>query len=199
MRSVDLMLKVSLCRITLPQTLQANSSNKRIIPVPLEYGIPCQAHAHTHEGFQQSQAMPALLHKGSLLLSSACWLSDEKYTQTSLLCYFTESCSHPSGRASSSGEMVLSQGSKLSIIHFSSAAAGMALKIQKEPAGRLCTSAAPDTSKTKTSTHLLACKTSQQTCVHCISKLTLSLHQFLKLTSISSQQTQLKDSDTILP
>lgn len=71
------------------------------------------------------------------------------------------------------------------------------LKIQKEAAGRLYLCSIWHT--TKTSTHLLACKTSQQTCVHYITKLTLSLHQFLELISISSQQTQLKDSDTIFP
>lgn len=189
------MLTVSLCRITLPQTLQANSSNK-LFPFPWNMTYPVR-HMPTHTCEVSAVTGHACsAPKASLLLSSACWPSEEKYTQPFLLCYFTESCSHPSVRVSSRGGMVLSEGSKLSITHFFSAAERGFWKYRKnQQAG--CTSAAPDTEPKYQHTYLHAKWASR--CVHCITKLTLFFHQFLKLISISSQQTQLKDSDIILP
>lgn len=118
---------------------------KEFFQFPCHGSLPCWAHVHTHVGFQaqQSQPMPAVLQKASLLLSSACWPSGAKHTQPFLLCHFTESCSHPWVRVSSRGWMVLSEGSKFSITHFSSAAErGFWKYRKKQQAG--CTSAAPD-------------------------------------------------------
>lgn len=171
------MLTVSLCRITLPQTLQANFSNKRILPIPLsrEHILPgtCPHTRGVSDRAVTGHACSA--PEGQPAAHSAAFL----------LCHFTQSCSHPRVRFSSASE-----GSKFTITHISSASREGVLKIQKEPASRLylCST----WHRTKTSTQLLACKTSQQRCLHCFTELALPLHQFLKLTS--SQQTQLKDT-----
>lgn len=171
------MLTVSLCRTTLLQTFQANFSNK----FPRQGSVSCQAHVHTHVGFQiqQSQAMPVLLQNASLLLSSACWPSDAKYTQPFLLCYFTESCSHPSVRASSRGWMAPSEGSKLSITPSSSAAERGFWKYRKnQQAG--CTSAAPDAEPKHHHTCLHAKLVSRDACTALQNYLSISSSSWLQ-------------------
>lgn len=196
MRNMELILTKSLhAELLSPKHYRPISLIKQFFQLPCQGSISCQAHACTHMGFQtqQSQAMPALLQKGSLQLSSAWWPSDAKYTKPFLLRYFTESCSHPWVRISSRGRMVLSQGSKISITHFFSRAEKGFWK------HRSSRQAVPLQHQNINTPACVQNQSAELRCLHYIIKLTLSLCQFLKLTSNSSQQTQSNDADNTLP
>lgn len=135
-------------------------------------------------GFRHSSHRPCLLCSRSpacCSLSSACWHSGAKYTQ-----HFSCATSHKAAHIPGSGQCFRG----LQIHHYPHflCQQGGVLKIQKEPLQHLTQNQNINTA---------ACMQSQQRCLHCITEFALPLHQFLKLTS--SQQTQLKDTDTTLP
>lgn len=181
------MLTVSCAELLSPKHYRPISLIKEFFQFPCQWSIPCQAHVRTHVGFQQSQAMPAVLQKAACCSAVLAGLQ-MKNTPSYFFCATSQKAAHIHR---SGGGMVLSEGSKLSITHFSSAAERGLWKYRKnQQAG--CTSAAPDTE----SKH-------QHTCLHAkLARHACTALQNWLYPSISSsswlpfhpKKTQLKDS-----